>query len=126
MIPIIAIIAAVAALWSVYKYQATYLAVIDLLPAQFQDGLSSRSAFPEYVLRPSTPSRLQAGYVQSQAGFCVAALCFSLLGFLFQKPVIGFIVLAMFSGFAAMTFQSWKTYHTNRRRMSTADGEGGA
>lgn len=124
MIPILAIVGAVAALWSVYKYQTTYVAVIDLLPTQFRDGLSSRSAFPEYVLRPSTPLALQAGYVQSQAGFCVAALCFALLGFLFEKPVVGVIVLAMLFAFAALTFQSWKTYQANRRRTSAADGEG--
>jgi hypothetical protein len=78
-VPILAIGTAVAVLWSMFKYQTAYVALIESLPPQFLDGLSSKFAFPEYVLRPSTPLSLQAEYVRSQIGFCVAAYGVALL-----------------------------------------------
>ena len=111
--PILAIATAVAVLWSLFKYQAAYVAVMDLLPPQFQDGLNSRFAFPEYVLRPSTPLALQGEYVKSQIGFCFATLGVSLLCFSFEKSIVGLIVLVMFFGFTALTVKSWKTYQAN-------------
>jgi hypothetical protein len=123
-IPILLVVIAVAVLWSAFKYQAAYVALIDSLPPQFQDGLNSRYAFPEYVLRPSTPLALQADYVKSQVGFCFAAVGVSLLCFLFEKIIAGAIVLVMLLGFTVLTFRSWKTYHANCGRQTTR-GDGG-
>jgi hypothetical protein len=120
-VPFLAIATAVAVLWSAFKYQTTYVAVIDSLPSEFRDGLNSRYAFPEYVLRPSTPLALQAEYVKSQIGFSFATLGLSLLGFLYEKNTVGLILLAMFFGFSALTIKSWKTYQENLNRRTARD-----
>jgi hypothetical protein len=120
-VPILIIATIFAALWSVFKYQTTYVALTDSLPPQFQDGLNSRYAFPEYVLRPSTPLALQAEYVKSQVGFCFATLGCSLLCFLHEKNAVGLIVLAMFFGFTALTIKSWRTYQANLNRRTDRD-----
>lgn len=112
-VPILIVAVAVSVVWSIVKYQTAYVAVMDLLPPQFQDGLNSRYAFPEYALRPSTPLALQAEYVKSQVGFCVAAVGCSLLCFLYEKTALGLIVLAMSFWFTALTIKSWKTYKAN-------------
>ena len=126
MIAALAIATAFAALWSLFKYQTAYIALIDLLPPQFQDGVSSKFAVPEYVFRPSTPLTLQAAYVKSQIGFCLATFGISLLCFSFEKTIVGWIVLAMFFGFTALTIKSWTTYKANCNRPSTrVDQDGG-
>jgi hypothetical protein len=112
-----------AVLWSIFKYQTAYVALVDSLPPQFQDGVSSKFAFPEYVLRPSTPLVLQAEYVKSQIGFCFAALGVSLLCFLYEKAIVGLIVLVMFCGFTALTIRSWKAYQANSNRRTSYDDE---
>ena len=115
-IPILVIATAVAVLWSLFKYQTTYIALFDLLPPQFQDGLNSKFAFPEYVLSPSTPLTLQAEYVKSQIGFCLATLGVSLLCFSFEKTVVGLIVMIVFFALTALTIKTWKTYKANCNR----------
>jgi hypothetical protein len=122
VVPFLAVATAFAILWSAFKYQTTYVAVIDLLPLQFQDGLNSRYAFPEYVLRPSTPLALQVEYVKSQVGFSFATLGLSLLCFLYDKNIVGLILLIMFFGFSALTIKSWKTYQANLNRRTARDG----
>lgn len=126
MIAALAIATAFAVLWSLFKYQTAYIALIDLLPPQFQDGVSSKFAVPEYVFRPSTPLTLQAEYVKSQIGFCLATFGISLLCFSFEKTIVGWIVLAMFFGFTALTIKSWTTYKANCNRPTTrVDQDGG-
>jgi hypothetical protein len=120
-VPFLAIATAFAVLWSAFKYQTTYVALIDSLPSQFQDGLNSRYAFPEYVLRPSTPLPLQAEYVKSQIGFSFATLGFSLLCFLHEKNAVGLVLLIMFFGFSILTIKSWKTYQANLNRRTACD-----
>ena len=115
-VPILVIATAVAVLWSLFKYQTTYIALLDLLPPQFQDGLNSKFAFPEYVLSPSTPLTLQAEYVKSQIGFCLGTLGVSLLCFSFEKTIVGLIVMIMFFAFSALTIKTWKTYKANCNR----------
>jgi hypothetical protein len=112
---------AVAVVWTIVKYQMAYTALIELLPPQFQDGLSSKFAFPEYVLCPSTPLSLQADYVQSQIGACLAALGISLLCLLYEKVLVSSIVLVVFFGFTFLTIKSWKTYQTNSKRQTFHD-----
>lgn len=122
-VPILVLATAVAVLWSIFKYQTAYVALIDSLPPQFQDGLSSKFAFPEYVLSPSTPLPLQAEYVKSQIGFCFATLGVSLLCFLFEKTLVGLIILVVFFGFTALAIKSWKKYHANCNRRMAHDGK---
>ena len=122
-IPILALATAAVILWSGIKFQTAYVVLIDALPPQFQDGLSSKFAFPEYVLRPSTPLATQADYVESQVGFCFAALGIALLCFLNEKAVVGSIVLAMFLGYAVLTIKSWKTYQSNCNRRTSREDE---
>src|ERR1700685_2485439 len=95
-IPILALATAAAILWSIFKYQTAYVALINALPAQFQDGLSSKFAFPEYVLRPSTPLETQADYIKSQVGFCFAALGIALLCFFYEKLSLARLCLQYF------------------------------
>jgi hypothetical protein len=121
VVPFLAIATIFAILWSAFKYQTTYVAVIDTLPLQFRDGLNSRYAFPEYVLRPSTPLALQAEYVKSQIGFTFAMLGLSLLCFLYEKNPVGLILLTMFFGFCVLTIKSWKTYQANLNRRTARD-----
>jgi hypothetical protein len=70
-----------AIFWSAIRYQFAYNSVVDSLPPQFQDDLTSRYAFPVYVLERSTPLHVQAEYMKSLWGSCVAALCASLCVF---------------------------------------------
>ena len=124
VVPVLMTATAAAVLWSVVKYQSTYIALIDSLPPQFQDGLMSKFAFPEYVLRASTPLPLQADYVESLTAACFAALGISLLCFLYGKAIVGSIVAVMFLGFTAIAIKSWKTYQANCNRPTAhADEE---
>jgi hypothetical protein len=120
-IPILMIATAVAVVWTIVKYQTAYAALIESLPPQFQDGLSSKFAFPEYVLRPSTPLPLQAEYVKSQIGSCFAALGISLLCLLYEKLLVGSIALVVFFSFTVLTIKSWKTHQSNSKRQMFHD-----
>jgi hypothetical protein len=118
-IPLVALATAFVALWSIYKYQTTYAALLGSLPPQFQDGSNSRFAFPEWVLRPSTPLPLQSDYVKSQAGFCLVTLGIAMLCLLSGKTEIGAMVLAMLAAFSALTIKSWKLFRANKTRFAS-------
>jgi len=120
-IPIVVLVTAAAVVWTIVKHQMAYTELIRSLPPQFQDGLSSKFAFPEYVLRPSTPLPLQADYVESQIGACCATLGISLLCFLFEKFLAGSIALVVLCGFTVLTIKSWKTYQSNSKRQMLHD-----
>jgi hypothetical protein len=122
VVAVFAVICAFTAIWSIVKYQTIYRATIDLVPPQFQDSLSSRYAFPEYVLNPSTPLDLQAGYVQALAGASVAMLCFSLVWFSIQQTIGGWLALVFFFAVVVSTIKSWKTYSKNFDRLMAEDG----
>jgi len=55
----------IAIFWSAVRYQFAYNSVVDTLPPQIQDDLTSRYAFPVYVLEHSTPLHVQAEYMKS-------------------------------------------------------------
>ncbi|WP_298276750.1 hypothetical protein [uncultured Bradyrhizobium sp.] len=122
VVPILAIASTIAVVWSAYKYQTAYVALIDALPPQFQDGLNSKFAFPEYVLRSTTPLPTQADYVESLVGFCCATLGIALLCFLYENQVVGAIVFVMFIAFSFLTIRSWKVYRANCSRQPFQDG----
>jgi hypothetical protein len=118
-IPLIALATVFVALWSIHKYQTTYAALLGSLPPEFQNGSNSRFAFPEWVMKPSTPLSLQSDYVKSQAGFCFVALGISVLCFFYENTQMSAIVLAMFAAFAALTIKSWTTFRANRSRRGS-------
>jgi hypothetical protein len=64
----------IAMFWSPARYQFAYNSVVDSRRPQFQDDLTSRYAFPVYVLEPSTPLQVQAEYMKSMWGSCAGAL----------------------------------------------------
>jgi hypothetical protein len=116
MAAVFAVMCALAGIWSAIKYHMTYLAIVDSLPLQFQDSLLSRYAFPECVLRPSTPLELQTEYMKSLAGGCFAMFCFSLACFIGGQPAGGWLALAGFLAIAVGTIKSWMTYRANCNR----------
>ena len=120
---VFAVAGAIAFVWSGVKYQATYHALQDALPPQFQDGEMSRYAFPVYALHPSTPLTLQADYVKALAGGTIALLCVSASCFLFGRPDGGLLALFGFGAVAVSTFKSWNTYKANCSRATTTHGE---
>jgi hypothetical protein len=81
MAAVFAVGCALAAIWSLVKYQTVYRSLIESFPPQFQDPLTSRYAFPVLALSHSTPLSLQEDYVKSLVAFCVAFLCLSLCFF---------------------------------------------
>jgi hypothetical protein len=114
----LAIASVLAVIWSIFKYQTVYYALINSFPLKFQDPLTSRYAFPEIALSPSTPLPLQAEYLKSLIGFCLAALGFSLFCFFIEKTIVGWILFFMFLGFAALTIKSGKAYKANCNRTN--------
>jgi hypothetical protein len=121
---VFAIATAVAAIWSIYKYQTVYHALINSFALEFQDPLNSRYAFPEFALSPSTPLALQAEYVKSMAGGCFSMLCFSLSFFSFGQVIGGWLGLGAFLLIAASTIKSWKIYKANCNRTVVRDDKG--
>lgn len=78
-----------AMIWSVVKYLIVYRALVDSIPPQ----LCPRYAVPVYALSPSTPLPLQAEYVKSAWGGCVAFLCVSLCFFSLQELAVACVSL---------------------------------
>jgi hypothetical protein len=110
-------------LFSGVKAQFVYRSIVDSLPPQFQDDLSSRYAFPVYALSSSTPLPLQAEYVKSMLGFCISFLCLSLGFFAARNVVFGCFLLVWFVWGAFVTIKSWKTYRTNCEQPLPQDEE---
>ncbi len=121
---VFAVLAFIAAIWSIAKYQIVYNSVKASFPPPFQDPLSSRYAFPVFALSRSTPTWLQADYVKALVGFCVVILCISLLFFSIQQVIIGCVFLVVFSAHVFLTVKAWKTYKTNCDRAVFEDDKG--
>jgi len=107
----------IALIWTVVKYQIVYCALKDSLPPQ----LPARFAFPVYVLSPSTPLPLQAEYVKSLWGGCVAFLCVSLCFFSLGELAVGCVSLVVFAASVVSAFRAWKTYTENCNRAVAQD-----
>src|SRR3954451_17140104 len=106
----------IAMIWSAVKYQIVSNRVVELMPPQFQDDLTSRYALAVYALYPSTPLPLQAEYVKSLGGGCIAMLFFFLCLASSGQALGSWLALGGFVMIAISTFQSWKTYRTNCNR----------
>ena len=107
----------IAMIWSAFKYLIVYRALVDSIPPQ----LSARYAVPVYALSPSTPLPLQAEYVKSAWGGCVAFLCVSLCFFSLQELAVGCVSLVVFGVSAISAIRSWKTYKENCNRAVAQD-----
>jgi hypothetical protein len=122
MAAVFGVMCAVAMSWAVVKYFAIRSALLEKLPLQFQDDLSSRHAIPIYALEPSTPLAVQADYVTLLAVGSVAMICFALACWL-AGQMAGALLAALGSvAIIASTIKSWWTYRDNRIRRSTATG----
>ena len=114
-----AIVGCVAFVGSVIADQKVQNALIDTLPPQFQDPLNSRYAFDVYVLSPSTPLALQADYIKSLMGFCVAVFCFALFSiFFFEQAWARWLPSVLPFVMTASTIKSWRAYKANRNRST--------
>jgi len=113
----------IAMFWSAVRYQVAYNSVVDSLPPQFQEDLTSRYAFPVYVLEPSTPLHVQAEYMKSMWGSCAGALLGSLCFFSYQNYVFGGFVLIVFAFAMFSTTKAWRTYRDNCSRAVNRDVE---
>lgn len=120
MAALFAIGCGIALIWSGVRSQIIYSSLIDSFPPQFQDPLTSRYAFSVLVLNPSTPLPLQAGYIKSLWGGCVAFLCFSLCFFSLDQPIVGCLGLAVFFASVVYAIKSWKIYKTNCNQAKTS------
>lgn len=107
---------AIALIWSAVRYEIVYRSLVDSFPAQFQDDLTSRYAFPVLALSPSTPLPLQADYMKALWGSCVGCLCISLGFFAFGNVPFGCLLLLGFIWAVFSTMKSWKTYKENCNR----------
>jgi hypothetical protein len=117
------VVCLIAMIWSAVRYQIVYNRVVELMPPQFQDDLTSRYALPVYALDPSTPLPLQQDYLNSQWAGCVAMLCASLALFSAQNNVFGCFCLAVFVWAVFHTMKSWKTYKQNCNRTASQQAE---
>jgi len=113
---VIGLASAVAFLWSAFLIQKVRYAVMDTLPPELADPNFPYSVYPEFALGPSTPLALQADYLKSQMLFFLAFLGFSLDCFLLGKAIMGWVLLAMFVGFATLTIKNRKIYKANCSR----------
>ncbi|MDH6262979.1 hypothetical protein [Bradyrhizobium sp. BR13661] len=111
------VLCALAVTWSIVKYFGVQSVVSDTLPLQFRDGLNSRYAIPIYALEPSTPLAVQAEYMKSLAGGCVAVPSFALACFFagqMQAALLGTLGATVV---VISTVKSWMTYRDNCRRQ---------
>jgi hypothetical protein len=104
-------------IWSALRYQFASRSLIDSLPPQFQDDLTSRYAFSVYVLEPSSPLPLQAEFMSAMWGSCVALLCLSLCFFSLHNILFGCVITAGTVWVVVSTFRSWKIYKANCDRV---------
>lgn len=107
------VMAIMAAIWSAIKSEIVRRSIIDSLPPQFQDSLASRYAVDVYALSHPTPLELQAEYVKSVWGGCVAFACGSLCFFSIQQPIIGCLGLIVFLVSVFQALKARRTYKAN-------------
>jgi len=115
------IASAIAFLWTTYRSQKIFYALLDSFPLQFRDELTSRYAFHYVALARSTPLHLQRAYVGTLIVFCLVPLGVSLSCLLLEKVIISGILFAMFIGLALTAGMSWRTYRSNCNRQESGD-----
>jgi hypothetical protein len=121
VIPLLAFLGVLAAIWGIYKYQTVYSTLISSFPLEFQGAEISRHAFPVIALDTSTPLKLQWDYVTSQVGLCFAAFCFWLCWFFTDQVLARWLFSIVFLAAVASTIKSWMTYKANRKRRLAID-----
>jgi hypothetical protein len=120
----LAVAAVVAFCWTIFKGGSAQAAIVDFLPPELRDGLTSRFAASEYAFRPSTPLPVQADFLHAAWGFCLATLFASLAFFSVPDVVPGCIALFLCLVGLVDAIRSQKAYRKSRRRVeSQAAGE---
>ena len=117
----LAVVAFIALIWGMIRYQIVYNTLRDTFPPQFKDNLTERYAFPVLVLYPPTPPSLQADYIKALIAGCIAFLCASLSSFCFGQVLLGCLCLLAFFMNVSETIKAWKAYRENRNRPRTHD-----
>lgn len=83
----------------------------------------ARFAIDQFALSPSTPLAVQADYVASQLGACLAAFFLWLLAFLVGQTIERWFFLAILLVFVASTVKSARLYWKNRKRSMIGSQE---
>jgi hypothetical protein len=120
-----AVVGSVAFVCSIIVDQMVHNALIESLPPQFQDSLSSRYAFDVYVLSPSTPLALQTKHMKALMGFWFSVLCFALFSiFFFEQMWARWLPSVLVFVMTVSIVKSWKAYKANcNRPMGASDKE---
>jgi hypothetical protein len=106
-----------ALIWSAYKYYSVYSALVDSFPPELR-GSTARYALPQFALRSSTPLELQADYVASQIGGCLALFFLSLPVFSVGQNGRRLALSSDFPKCRCVHNQSARTYWQNRQRAA--------
>ena len=113
-VPFVLLVSVIAFSWSLWKY-GRVVDGLDYFP-QYEDRFRSRLAVPEFALSPSTPLSLQLEYVQSLMGGCIFIFCMSLICFLYENPVGGWLFIGIVLIAVASTLKYWTKYQANVNR----------
>ncbi|MBR0694820.1 hypothetical protein [Bradyrhizobium lablabi] len=114
------VITAIAAIWSIVRYEILHRELVGVLPPQFQDLEMSRYALSVYALDPATPLSLQAEYMKVLYVSCALPLGVSLALFASGNLALGWLCLAGFCWAGYFTFKSRNTYRENCFRVRDA------
>jgi hypothetical protein len=101
--------------WSAFKYFSAFSALEDSFPPEWRDSITARFALASVALNPSTPLPIQADYVASLAGGCLAVLFITLLAFSVGETRGGWLFFAIFAVCVASTIKSAMKYFRNRK-----------
>jgi hypothetical protein len=118
---VLAVVGLLIFVWSYFRYQRVFDALIDTFPLELRDDHTSRFAIHPIALSPSTPLALQADYVKSEVGVCLAMLAGALSSFLYGNVVLGLTWSVVWLVGVVVTFNSWKAYAANRDRRISDD-----
>jgi Ca2+/Na+ antiporter len=123
MIVVLAFAIFSALFWAGFKYYAVYFALVDSFPPEWRNTSSARVAIDQFALSPSTPLAVQADYVASQVGACLAAFFLWLLVFLVGQTIERWLFLAILLVFVVSTVKSARLYWKNRNRSMIGSQE---
>ena len=90
------------------------------MPPEWRDSITARFALDHIALNPSTPLPIQADYIASLVGGCLAILFTALLVFSVGETKGGWLFVAILAVCLASTVKSAKTYLSNRKRAAIA------
>jgi len=104
--------------WIAFNYFSVSSALKESMPPEWRDSITERFAIDSFALNPSTPLPIQADYIASLVGGCLAVLFTTLLVFSVGETVGGWFFLAIFAVCVASTVKSAVKYWKNRKRAA--------